>query len=176
MPDQKNDRKDFIEAVRMTLYAAKICSYAQGFQLLRAASDGYKWQLNLGEIAMLWRNGCIIRASFLEKIKEAYALQPDLPCLLLNQFFRQVCSDAQIHWRLAVMTATWTGIPVPTFASALSWYDGYRSNRLGANLIQAQRDYFGAHTYERVDRPRGQFFHTEWTTESGSTTAGTYNA
>jgi len=175
-PDSKIARADFIEAVRQTLYAAKICSYAQGFQLLRAASDEYHWDLNYGEIAMMWRNGCIIRAAFLEKIKEAFALQPDLPCLLLNPFFRQVCCDAQIHWRLAVMTAVWTGVPVPAFASALTWYDGYRTSQSGANLIQAQRDYFGAHTYERVDRPRGEFFHTEWTAGSGSTTAGTYNA
>jgi len=168
-------RKDFIEAVRMTLYAAKICSYAQGFQLLRLASDAYRWDLKLGGIAMLWRNGCIIRAAFLDKIREAFDLQPNLPCLLLNPFFRQICLDAQNPWRLVAMTATWSGIPVPTFASALAWYDGYRNPRLGANLIQAQRDYFGAHTYERIDRPRGEFFHTDWTS-SGGATAGSYNA
>ncbi|MDZ7264792.1 MAG: decarboxylating NADP(+)-dependent phosphogluconate dehydrogenase [candidate division KSB1 bacterium] len=155
-------RDDFIEMIRRALYASKICSYAQGFQLLRAASLEYGYGLQYGQIALLWRAGCIIRAQFLEKIKAAFDRQPDLPNLLLDPYFQQTLDEHQHAWRKVVATAVEAGVTVPAFSSALAYYDGYRSERLPANLLQAQRDYFGAHTYERIDRPRGQFFHTEW--------------
>jgi 6-phosphogluconate dehydrogenase len=158
----KADKKEFIEMIRQALYASKICSYAQGFQLMRAASEQYKYGLHFGNIALLWRAGCIIRAQFLEKIKAAFDEQPDLPNLLLDSYFQQAIEANQSAWRKVVATAVEFGISIPAFSSALAYYDGYRSARLPANLLQAQRDYFGAHTYERVDRPRGQFFHTEW--------------
>ena len=156
------DKKELIEMIRKALYASKICSYAQGFQLMRAASEEYNWDLNFGNIALLWRGGCIIRARFLDKIKEAFVKNPDLPNLLLDSYFRTVMDETQEAWRKVVAIAVENGIPVPAFSSALTYYDSYRSERLPANLLQAQRDYFGAHTYERVDKPRGQFFHTEW--------------
>ena len=156
------DQKEFIEMIRKALYASKICSYAQGFQLMRAASEEYNWNLNFGNIALLWRAGCIIRAQFLGKIKEAFDRQPDLPNLLLNSYFKAAIEENQQAWRKVVAMAVESGIPVPAFSSALAYYDSYRNERLPANLLQAQRDYFGAHTYERVDKPRGQFFHTEW--------------
>jgi 6-phosphogluconate dehydrogenase len=157
----KGDRKEFVEAIRDALYASKICSYAQGFSLLRAAAAEYKWDLRYGEIASIWRGGCIIRARFLGRIKEAYDRDPGLANLILDPYFRGVAADAQPKWRRVVATAIELGVPIPAFSSALSWFDSYRSARLPANMIQAQRDYFGAHTYERVDRPGS--FHTEWT-------------
>jgi 6-phosphogluconate dehydrogenase len=155
------DRKEFVEAIRDALYASKICSYAQGFSLLRAAAAEYKWDLRYGEIASIWRGGCIIRARFLGRIKEAYDRDPGLANLILDPYFRGAATVAQLKWRRVVATATELGVPIPAFSSALSWFDSYRSARLPANMIQAQRDYFGAHTYERVDRPGS--FHTEWT-------------
>ncbi|MCD6307964.1 MAG: NADP-dependent phosphogluconate dehydrogenase, partial [Candidatus Latescibacteria bacterium] len=147
------------------LYASKVCSYAQGFQLMRSAAVEYGWDLKFGEIALLWRGGCIIRARFLGKIKEAFDKNPDLPNLLLDSYFRDVIDKNQSAWRKVVALAVENGVPVPAFSSALAYYDGYRTERLPANLLQAQRDYFGAHTYERVDKPRGEFFHTEWLKE-----------
>lgn len=156
------DKDEFIEKIRKALYASKICSYAQGFHLMRSASEEYEWDLDFGNIALLWRGGCIIRAQFLGKIKEAYDSNPQLPNLLLNPYFKDAIEKNQEAWREVVAVAAKAGIPTPAFSSALAYYDGYRSDRLPANLLQAQRDYFGAHTYERVDRPRGQFFHTDW--------------
>jgi len=157
------DKEEFIEMIRKALYASKICSYAQGFQLMRTASKEYDWTLNFGRIALLWRGGCIIRAQFLDKIKEAYDEQPELPNLLLAPHFNASIDANQYAWRKVVARAVESGIPVPAFSNALAYYDSYRSSRLPANLLQAQRDYFGAHTYERVDQLRGRFFHTEWT-------------
>jgi 6-phosphogluconate dehydrogenase len=156
------DQAEFVQAVHDALYCSKICSYAQGFQLMREAQKEYGWQLNFGEIAQIWRGGCIIRAAFLQKITEAYARDPQLANLLLDPYFNATIQKAQANWRKVVgMAAAW-GISVPTFSSALSYYDGYRAARLPHNLLQAQRDYFGAHTYERVDQPRGQFYHIDW--------------
>ena len=166
----------FAEDVRQALYASKICSYAQGFQLLSMASAEHGWRLDLGAIALLWRGGCIIRAAFLDRIEAAYGDAPDLPNLLLAPYFRDAVAGAQAAWRRVVATAVTRGVPAPAFSSALAWYDGYRSERLPANLIQAQRDYFGAHTYERIDRPRGEFFHTDWTGRGGATASTPYNA
>jgi 6-phosphogluconate dehydrogenase len=170
------DAQALAEDVRAALYAAKICSYAQGFQLLSMAAKEHGWQLDLGNIALLWRGGCIIRAAFLDRIKEAYEHAPGLANLLLAEYFRDAIADAQQAWRRVVATAVTCGVPVPAFSSALAWYDGYRSARLPANLLQAQRDYFGAHTYERIDRPRGEFFHTNWTGRGGDTASTSYNA
>lgn len=168
-------KKKFIEMIRQALYASKICSYAQGFQLMHEAAKVYGWNLKYGEIALMWREGCIIRAQFLEKIKEAFDKKPDLANLLLDDYFKSAMERSQTAWRQVVATAVTLGIPVPAFSSALGYYDGYRSAWLSANLLQAQRDYFGAHTYERVDKPRGEFFHTNWTGRGGKTSAGTYN-
>jgi 6-phosphogluconate dehydrogenase len=154
------DTHAFVTAIHDALYAAKICSYAQGFALLRAASAEYGWNLNYGDLALLWRGGCIIRARFLDSIKAAFAQAPGLPNLLLDPFFRSVLAKAQDNWRLVVTTCKALGLPVPAFSSSLDYYDGYRQAVLPANLLQAQRDYFGAHTYERVDRPG--VFHSEW--------------
>ena len=170
------DKAEFIDAVRQALYASKICSYAQGFQLMRMAAKEYGWDLHYGEIALLWRGGCIIRATFLEKIKEAFDRTPDLANLLVDDFFKGEIERCQRSWRRVVAQAVLSGVPVPAFSSALAYFDGYRSGNLPANLLQAQRDYFGAHTYERVDRPRGEIYHTEWTESSGKTVSGTYNA
>ncbi|HOA72691.1 MAG TPA: NADP-dependent phosphogluconate dehydrogenase [Phycisphaerae bacterium] len=156
----KGDKKEFINAIRDALYASKVCSYAQGFQLMRAAAEQYKWPLNYGEIAMIWRGGCIIRAHFLNRIKEAYDRNPQLANLLLDPYFKDIITRTQANWRRVVITAAELGVPTPAFSSALAYYDSYRSERLPANLLQAQRDYFGAHTYERVDKPGS--FHTEW--------------
>ena len=172
----RGDRDKFVEDVRQALYASKIVSYAQGYQLLRAAAEEFGWDLNYGGIALMWRGGCIIRSQFLGKIKEAFDKKPDLVNLLLVPYFRSAARKAQGAWRRTVIKAVKLGIPVPAFSSALAYYDGYRSERLPANLLQAQRDYFGAHTYERVDRPRGEFFHTNWTGAGGDTTASTYTA
>ena len=168
------DKKAFIEDIKNALYASKIVSYAQGYTLLRAAAKTYGWNLNYGGIALMWRGGCIIRSRFLGKITEAFNNNPELTNLLLDPFFMDKVAKAQEGWRRVTATALMNGIPVPAFTSALSYYDGYRSERLPANLLQAQRDYFGAHTYERVDRPRGEFFHTNWTGEGGNTAATTY--
>jgi 6-phosphogluconate dehydrogenase len=157
------DRKAFVEAIHDALYASKICSYAQGFSLMAAAAAEQKWDLRFGEISMIWRGGCIIRAKFLGRIKEAYDRDPKLANLLLDPYFRGIVEKAQPHWRKVVATAAEQGVPIPAFSSALSYFDSYRSESLWANMIQAQRDYFGAHTYERTDRPGA--FHTEWSKE-----------
>jgi 6-phosphogluconate dehydrogenase len=170
----EGDKKAFIEDIRKALYASKICSYAQGFQLLRLAAEEHKWSLKFGDIALMWRGGCIIRATFLGDIKSAFDKNPELANLLIDPFFKKAVENCQESWRRVVATAALNGIPVPAFSSALSYFDGYRADVLPANLLQAQRDYFGAHTYERVDKPRGQFFHYEWTETSGSTTSTAY--
>ncbi len=170
------ERQTFIDDLRQALLAAKIVSYAQGYSLMRAAATTHNWQLNYGNIALLWRGGCIIRSAFLGKIKEAYDKQPELPNLMLDSYFRDQLASAQTGWRRVCATAMMHGIPVPTLSAALAYYDGYRAARLPANLLQAQRDYFGAHTYERTDQPRGQFFHTNWTGRGGDTASSTYNA
>ena len=175
-PAIAGDRDAFVEDIRQALYASKIVSYAQGYQLMRSAARTYGWNLNYGGIALMWRGGCIIRSRFLGKIKEAFDRQPALTNLMLDEFFRAELAAAQPGWRRVCAAALLNGIPAPAFTAALSYYDGYRCPRLPANLLQAQRDYFGAHTYERVDAPRGQFFHTNWTGEGGDTTAGTYNS
>jgi len=156
------DRKDLVNAIRDALYCSKICAYAQGFQLMREAQKEYQWKLNFAEIAAIWRGGCIIRARFLQKITDAYRGNPELVNLLLDPYFRQQVDRTQDNWRRVVGLAATHGVPAPAFMSALSYYDGYRSGVLPANLLQAQRDYFGAHTYERVDAPRGKFFHLDW--------------
>ncbi len=171
----RGDRTRFLKQLQSAVYASKICSYAQGFQLLRAASDEYEWNLNFGEIALMWRGGCIIRAQFLGDIKNAFDKRPDLANLLLDPYFRRVVAKAQSAWRTVIRTAVQLGIPIPAMGAALNYYDAYRCERLPANLLQAQRDYFGAHTYERIDRPRGAFFHTDWTGQGGKTAASTYS-
>ena len=169
-------RARFVEDIRQALYASKICSYAQGFMLLRAAAAEYKWKLDYGQIAMMWRGGCIIRSQFLGKIKEAFDKRKRLVNLLLDPYFKRAVRQAQRSWRRTVIQAVKMGVPTPAFSSAMAYYDGYRCERLPANLLQAQRDYFGAHTYERVDRERGEFFHTNWTGTGGDITASTYDA
>ena len=169
------DRKAFVEDIRQALLASKLVSYAQGFMLLREAAKEYHWNLNYGGIALVWRAGCIIRSVFLGKIKEAFDRNPQLINLLLDDYFHGVMDRCQTPWRRVVARAVEAGVPVPAFTTALSFYDGYRCERLPANLLQALRDYFGAHTYERIDRPRGQFFHTNWTGKGGTVSAGTYN-
>ena len=168
------DRLRFIEDIRQALYASKIISYAQGCMLMRAAAKEYNWNLNYGGIALMWRGGCIIRSRFLGKIKEAFDLNPGLSSLFLDKFFKGEIKKAQRSWRNVVATAARKGIPIPAFSTALNFYDGYRTERLPANLLQAQRDYFGAHAYERTDRPRSQFFHTNWTGHGGTTASGAY--
>ncbi len=172
----KGDKKAFLDDLEKALYASKIVSYAQGFTLLRAAAEEYKWNLNYGGIALLWRGGCIIRSIFLGKIKEAFDKNPDLSNLLLDPFFKEKIEQSQDGWRRVVSTAVMNGIWVPAFSTALSYFDGVRNSRLPANLLQAQRDYFGAHQYERVDKPRGEFFHTNWTGRGGETASSTYLA
>jgi len=156
------DKAEMVEAIRQALYASKICSYAQGFQLMAYAQKEYNWSLNFGEIAQIFRGGCIIRAAFLQKITEAFERDADLANLLLDPYFSEAIHNAQKSWRKVVSLAAKHGVPVPTFSSALSYYDGYRSACLPQNLLQAQRDYFGAHTYERTDQPRGKFYHIDW--------------
>jgi len=165
----------FIADIKSALYASKIVSYAQGYMLMRAAAKDYGWNLNYGGIALMWRGGCIIRSRFLGKIKEAFDQNPALSNLLLDDYFKGEIDKAQSGWRNIVATAALKGIPVPAFSTALAFYDQYRSAVLPANLLQAQRDYFGAHTYERLDQPRGQFFHTNWTGKGGTTASSTYN-
>jgi 6-phosphogluconate dehydrogenase len=168
------DKKQMVNDLRDALYASKIVSYAQGYQLMRAAAKSYGWNLNYGGIALVWRGGCIIRSVFLGKIKEAFDRNPKLVNLLLDPFFADAVGSRQAAWRRVIGAAIQAGIPMPAMSSALAYFDGYRCDRLPANLLQAQRDYFGAHTYERVDKPRGEFFHTNWTGEGGATTAATY--
>jgi 6-phosphogluconate dehydrogenase len=173
-PAKPEDTAPFLTDLRKALYAAKVVSYAQGYLLMREAAREYKWNLNNGGIAMMWRGGCIIRSVFLGKIKEAFDKKPDLENLLLDPFFTGIIEDAQASWRRVAAAALQNGIPAPAMTSALSYFDGYRRERLPANLLQAQRDYFGAHTYERVDKKRGEFFHTNWTGHGGATSASTY--
>jgi 6-phosphogluconate dehydrogenase len=175
-PQFHGDREAFIEDIRQALFASKIVSYAQGYTLMRAAAQNYGWNLNYGGIALMWRGGCIIRSVFLGKIKEAFDKNPNLSNLLLDPFFKENITAAAEGWRRVCATALINGVPVPAFTSALCYFDGYRSERLPANLLQAQRDYFGAHTYERIDRQRGQFFHTNWTGRGGNTASTTYSA
>ena len=159
------DKEIYISAVKDALYASKIISYTQGYMLMREAGNEYQWNLNYGGIALMWRGGCIIRSRFLNSIKQAYSQNPALESLLLDDFFQQAIAAAQSGWRKTISRAVESGIPVPGFAAALTFYDGYRMASLPANLLQAQRDYFGAHTFERIDKPRGQFFHHEWANE-----------
>ena len=171
----EGDRKAMVDDLEQALYASKIVSYAQGYQLMRAMSEEMDWDLDYGAVALMWREGCIIRSRFLGNIRDAFSSDPGLTNLLLDSFFEQAVRQAQAGWRRVVSTAVSLGIPMPAIGAALSYYDGYRSDRLPANLLQAQRDYFGAHTYERVDRPRGEFFHTNWTGRGGTTASSTYN-
>lgn len=168
------DKKAFINDIRDALFASKIVSYAQGYVLMSEAAKENGWKLNYGGIALMWRGGCIIRSVFLGKIKEAFDKNPGLTNLLLDPYFKEKVDAAQAGWRRVIASAVSNGIPVPAFATALSYFDGYRSERLPANLLQAQRDYFGAHTYERIDKPRGEFFHTNWTGRGGNTASSTY--
>ncbi|NRA38044.1 MAG: decarboxylating NADP(+)-dependent phosphogluconate dehydrogenase, partial [Planctomycetes bacterium] len=172
----EGDKEVFIEKIRQALYASKIVSYTQGYMLLREAATEYNWQLNNGGIALMWRGGCIIRSRFLGKIKAAFDKNPELESLLLDDFFIAEIQKCQQAWREVIAQAALLGIPVPAFATALAFYDGYRHETLPANLLQAQRDYFGAHTYERVDKPRGEYFHTDWTGHGGDVASSTYNA
>jgi 6-phosphogluconate dehydrogenase len=171
-----SEKKQFIEDVRRALYCSKMISYAQGYMLLRAAEKDQGWHLNMGGIALMWRGGCIIRSVFLGDIKAAFDKNPDLTNLLLDDFFSSALNKYQASWRKAIIHAIEIGVPTPAFSTALAFYDGYRTERLPANLLQAQRDFFGAHTYERVDKPRGEFFHTNWTGRGGRVSSTTYNA
>lgn len=171
----KGDVKEYINFLHDALYAAKIISYAQGYMLMRKAAQEYGWKLHYGNIALMWRGGCIIRSAFLGNIKQAFDKNPELTNLLLDDFFRLAIQGAQAGWRKVVGQAVELGVPIPAISSALSYYDGYRSARLPANLLQGMRDYFGAHTYERVDKPRGEFFHTDWIGSGGKVSSSTYN-
>lgn len=173
-PIFKDDTKTAIVAIHDALYASKIISYAQGYMLMREAAKEYGWKLNYGDVALMWRSGCIIRSKFLGNIKQAFEKNPDLENLLLDDFFASEIKQAEAGWRKAVMIGIKLNIPTPAFSSALAFYDGYRCERLPANLLQAQRDYFGAHSYERVDKPRGEFFHTDWTGHGGKVSSTTY--
>lgn len=176
IPAFTGDKDEFVEAIRQALYASKIISYAQGYALLHKAAKTYQWDLDHGAIALMWRGGCIIRSAFLGKIRDAYTEDPALPNLLLAPYFKETIQRLLPAWRTVVASAAACGVPVPAMSAALSYFDGYTTARLPANLLQAQRDYFGAHTYERLDSPRGQVFHTNWTGHGGDTAAGTYNA
>ena len=171
----EGDKKSMIDDLRNALFASKIISYAQGYLLMREAAKEYGWKLNYGGIALMWRGGCIIRSSFLGNIKEAFDKNPELSNLLLDDYFRTTVEAAQAGWRRVAAAAIVNGIPSPTISSALTYFDGFRTARLPANLLQAQRDFFGAHTYERIDKPRGEFFHTNWTGRGGNTASSTYN-
>ena len=171
----EGDKQQLVDDLEQALYASKIVSYAQGYQLMRAMSEEKDWELNYGAIALMWRGGCIIRSAFLGNIRDAFANDPKLINLLLDPFFEAAVENAQAAWRRVVATAVSMGIPMPAISSALAYYDGYRTERLPANLLQAQRDYFGAHTYERVDKPRGEYFHTNWTGRGGTTSSTSYN-
>jgi 6-phosphogluconate dehydrogenase len=170
------DKAAFVKDIHDALYASKIISYTQGYMLMMQAAVEYDWKLNYGGIALMWRGGCIIRSVFLKNIKDAFDKNPALSNLLFDEYFQQEVENAQAAWRRVIAKAVEYGVPVPTMSSALSFFDGFRHGRLPANLIQAQRDYFGAHTYQRVDKSREEFFHTNWTGEGGSTTASTYTA
>ena len=170
------DRAEFLIHLEQALYAAKIASYAQGYSLLRAAAGSYGWNLNYGGIALIWRGGCIIRSAFLGQIREAFGRKPDLENLMLDPYFAQAMNEGQRGLRQVCAAAALHGVPAPSMMSALSYYDGYRASHLPANLLQAQRDFFGAHTYERTDAARGIFFHTNWTGEGGATASTAYNA
>jgi len=170
------DKKAFIEEVRLALYCSKMVSYAQGYMLLRAAEKDQGWNLNMGGVALMWRGGCIIRSVFLADIKAAFDRDPKLQNLLLDKFFSTAMNKYHPAWRRAIIYGTRIGVPMPAFSTALAFYDGYRTARLPANLLQAQRDFFGAHTYERIDKPRGEFFHTNWTGRGGRVSSSTYNA
>jgi 6-phosphogluconate dehydrogenase len=172
----KGDKTKFINDLKDALYGSKIVSYAQGYSLMRAAAEEFKWDLNYGGIALMWRGGCIIRSAFLGKIKEAFDKNSSISNLLLDPFFKEKVEKAQEGWRNVVSAAIMNGIPVPAISTALGYFDGYRCEKLPANLLQAQRDYFGAHTYERTDKPRGEFFHSNWTGRGGTTASSTYNA
>eukprot|EP01111_Echinosteliopsis_oligospora_P011869 TRINITY_DN400_c0_g4_i1.p1 TRINITY_DN400_c0_g4~~TRINITY_DN400_c0_g4_i1.p1 ORF type:complete len:490 (-),score=163.66 TRINITY_DN400_c0_g4_i1:38-1507(-) len=172
----KGDSKQFIKHIADALFASKIISYAQGYTMMRAAAEEYKWKLNYGGIAMMWRGGCIIRSAFLNNIKEAFDKDSNLENLLVSDWFKTKLADAQEGWRHVAATAIQAGIPIPAITTALSYYDGYRCENLPANLLQAQRDFFGAHTYEKRDGKRGEYFHTNWTGHGGSTHASSYNA
>jgi 6-phosphogluconate dehydrogenase len=174
-PSFTGDKKEIINQLRDALYAAKVISYAQGYQMMRAAAKEYGWELNYGNIALMWRGGCIIRSRFLGNIKDAFDKNPELSNLLLDPYFAEKIQVCQEGLRQVVATATLNGIPTPCLSAGINYYDGYRSERLPANLLQAQRDYFGAHTYERLDKPRGQFFHTNWTGRGGDTASSTYD-
>jgi len=176
IPAYKGDKTAFVADLQEALFASKIVSYTQGYMLMRAASEEYGWSLAYGNIALMWRGGCIIRAAFLDDIQAAFGKNPTLTNLLFDDFFKEAMQQAESAWRRVVGTAVSLGIPVPAMSSALAFYDGYRRERLPANLLQAQRDYFGAHTYERIDKPRGEFFHTNWTGQGGDVTASTYDA
>ena len=176
IPRSGEDREVLVEKIRRALYASKIVSYAQGFQLMHAAAQTYGWHLNYGGIALMWRGGCIIRSAFLGRIREAFDRDTELDNLLTDEYFRGALLENLPAWRDVAAWALRVGIPAPAFTSALTWFDAYTTERLPANLLQAQRDYFGAHTYERTDAPRGVFFHTDWTGHGGDTAAGTYNA
>jgi 6-phosphogluconate dehydrogenase len=169
------DKKAFIADLQSALYASKLVSYAQGYTLMQAAAKEFKWELNYGGIALMWRGGCIIRSMFLGKIKEAFDKDPNLTNLLLNPYFKEKIEKVQAGWRRVLAAAVMNGIPTPAFSTALAYFDGYRAEHLPANLLQAQRDYFGAHTYERTDKPRGEFFHTNWTGRGGDTASTTYS-
>ncbi|WP_338870843.1 decarboxylating NADP(+)-dependent phosphogluconate dehydrogenase [Spirosoma sp. SC4-14] len=175
-PEFSGDKAQLLDDLKMALYGAKIISYAQGYNLFMAAAKEYNWQLNYGDIALMWRGGCIIRSAFLGDIKKAFDKNPELPHLLLDDFFKEKIEAAQAGWRRVCAAALSNGIPAPALTSALCYLDGFRSEWLPANLLQAQRDYFGAHTYERIDKPRGQFFHTNWTGEGGDTVSTAYNS
>ena len=173
-PKFEGDRKAFIEEIKNGLFASKLVSYAQGYVLMRAAAEEYKWNLNYGGIALMWRGGCIIRSKFLGKIKEAFDRNASLTNLLLDPFFKEKIETAQTSWRKVVAVSIMNGIWIPAMSTALNYFDGFRTAKLPANLLQAQRDYFGAHTYERTDKPRGEFFHTNWTGRGGTTASSTY--
>ena len=176
IPEFEGDKAEMVEAIRQALYASKLISYAQGYTLRRTAAKTYGWNLNYGGIALMWRGGCIIRSVFLDKIRDAYENDPALSNLLLDPYFKETIRKLLPAWRRVAAAAVQYGVPAPGITSALSYFDGYTTERLPANLLQAQRDYFGAHTYERIDRPRGEFFHTNWTGHGGDTAAGVYNA
>ncbi|NLV60646.1 MAG: NADP-dependent phosphogluconate dehydrogenase, partial [Spirochaetales bacterium] len=173
-PGRETEKDAFITALEAALFAAKVISYAQGFALIQAVGEAQGWDLDLGGIALLWRGGCIIRSAFLDNISEAFRRDPSLQNLVLDPYFAHILQEAQQSLREVVAQAALAGIPTPSLSAALNWFDGYRTERLPANLLQAQRDYFGAHTYERVDRPRGEFFHTNWTGRGGDTASTTY--
>ncbi|MDL2273089.1 NADP-dependent phosphogluconate dehydrogenase, partial [Oscillospiraceae bacterium OttesenSCG-928-G22] len=175
-PAFRGDRDAFLAALKDALFASKIVSYAQGYALMRTAAVSHGWNLRYGDIALMWRGGCIIRSVFLGDIKRAFDKTPGLTNLLLDDHFKGIMERAQAGWRTVCGEAIKNGVPAPAMCAALSYYDGYRAAKLPANLLQAQRDYFGAHTYERLDRPRGEFFHTNWTGEGGDTASTTYNA